>query len=151
MPTFRTSYFISSSFHRSFLVFSFKNGLGLTQRRFYLFPSFFTDISVSHLFGPGTTPGHLNNDALGRTHDAIAAYDPTEHFTEIVSKCLLQSDYETYSLHVDTTSFSVSGKYDADFNSHEISITYGHYKDHRTGMKQQVLQSLKKNAQGKFT
>jgi len=75
-----------------------KNGLGLTQQRFYLFPSIFTDISTFHLLGPGITPGHLNDDALGRTLDAIAAYDPTEHFTEIVSKRLLQSDYETYCL-----------------------------------------------------
>jgi len=115
------------------------NGLGYTQRRFYLFPSFFTDIAASRFLGSGITPEHLNDDVLGRTLDAIAAYGPTELFNEIALKSLLQSDYGSYCLHVDTTSFSVSGEYDSDFNSHEISITYGHSKDHRTDMKQFVL------------
>ena len=115
------------------------NGLGFVERRLYLFPEFFTDIPTSRLLGTGITPKHLNDDALGRTLDAIASYGSTELFNEIVSKCLFKSDYGTYCLHVDTTSFSVSGEYDADFNSHDMTITYGHSKDHRTDMKQFVL------------
>jgi transposase len=85
------------------------NGLGFVERRLYLFPEFFTDISTSRLLGAGITPEHLNDDTLGRTLDAVASYGSTELFNEIVSKCLFKNDSGTYCLHVDTTSFSVSG------------------------------------------
>ena len=115
------------------------NGLGFVERRLYLFPEFFTDIPTFRLLGAGITPEHLNDDTVGRTLDAIAAYGSTELFNEIVLNCLLKSDYGIYCLHVDTTSFSVSGEYNTDFNSHGMTITYGHSKDHRTDMKQFVL------------
>jgi hypothetical protein len=64
---------------------------------------------------------HLNDDVLSRTLDAIAAYGPIELFNEIIAECLLASDYGTHCLHVDTTAFSVSGEYDADFDSCDMT------------------------------
>lgn len=115
------------------------NGLGFVERRLYLYPAFFSDIAVDRLLGDGVTVDHLNDDVLGRTLDAIAAYGPTELFNEIVAECLLASDYGTHCLHVDTTTFSVSGAYDADFDSRDMTITYGHPKDGRWDLKQFVL------------
>jgi transposase len=115
------------------------NGLGFVERRLYLYPEFFSDIAVDRLLGDDVTTAHLNDDILGRTLDAIAAYGPTELFNEIVAECLLATDYGTHCLHVDTTTFSVSGAYDAEFDAREMTITYGHPKDGRRDLKQFVL------------
>ncbi len=115
------------------------NGLGFVERRLYLYPEFFSDIVIDRLLGDGVTTDHLNDDVLGRTLDAIAAYGPTELFNKIVAECLLASDYGTHCLHVDTTAFSVSGEYYANFDSRDMTITYGHPKDGRWDLKQFVL------------
>ena len=115
------------------------NGLGFIERRLYLFPEFFDDIAVERLLGEGITTDHINDDLLGRTLDAIAEYDPTELFNEIVSNCLIPTEYGTHCIHVDTTNFSVTGEYESDFGTEEIKITYGHPKDGRWDLKRFVL------------
>ena len=81
----------------------------------------------------------LNDDVPGRTLDAIAAYGPTELFNEIVAKCLLQTEFGSHCVHIDTTNFSVTGAYESDLNMGEIEITYGHPKDGRWDLKRFVL------------
>jgi transposase len=115
------------------------NGLGFIERRLYLFPEFFDDIAVERLLGEGITREHLNDDVLGRTLDAIAAYGPTELFNEIVAQCLIPTEFGSHCIHVDTTNFSVTGAYEHDFNAGEIEITYGHPKDGRWDLKRFVL------------
>jgi len=115
------------------------NGLGFIERRLYLFPDFFDDIAVERLLGEGITREHLNDDVLGRTLDAIAAYGPTELFNEIVAQCLLPTEFGSHCIHIDTTNFSVTGEYESDFNAGEIEITYGHPKDGRWDLKRFVL------------
>jgi len=115
------------------------NGLGFIERRLYLFPDFFDDIAVERLLGEGITRDHLNDDVLGRTLDAIAAYGPTELFNEIVATCLLPTDFGSHCIHIDTTTFSVTGAYEAELDLGEIEITYGHPKDGRWDLKRFVL------------
>jgi transposase len=115
------------------------NGLGFIERRLYLFPDFFDDIAVERLLGEGITRDHLNDDVLGRTLDAIAAYGPTELFNEIVAECLLPTDFGSHCIHIDTTNFSVTGAYEPDCDLGEITITYGHPKDGRWDLKRFVL------------
>ena len=115
------------------------NGLGFIERRLYLFPDFFDDIAVERLLGEGITRDHLNDDVLGRTLDAIAAYGPTELFNEIVATCLLPTDFGAQCIHIDTTNFSVTGAYEPDLGLGEIAITYGHPKDGRWDLKRFVL------------
>ncbi|HQJ88195.1 MAG TPA: IS1634 family transposase [Methanoregulaceae archaeon] len=115
------------------------NGLGFVERRLYLYPEFFSEIAVDRFLGDGMTHSHLIDDVLGRTLDAIAAYGPTELFNVIVAECLLTSDYGTHCLHVDTTTFSVNRDYDAECDARIMTITYGHLKDGRWGLKQFVL------------
>lgn len=115
------------------------NGLGFVERCLYLYPEFLSEIAVDRLLGDGVIPAHLNDDVLGRTLDAIAAYGPTELFNAIVAECLLTSDYGTHCLYVDTTAFSVSGDYDTECDSRIMTITYGHPKDGRWDLKQFVL------------
>ncbi len=115
------------------------NGLGFVERRLYLFPDFFEDVAVERLLGKGVYRDQLNDDVLGRTLDAIAAYGPTELFNEIVAECLLPTEFGSHCIHVDTTSFSVSGDYESESDTREIRITYGHPKDGRWDLKRFVL------------
>lgn len=60
------------------------NGLGYIERCLYLFPAFFTDVSLKRLFHKDITANQLNDDVMGRTLEAIAAFGPTELFNHIV-------------------------------------------------------------------
>lgn len=110
------------------------NGLGFTDQRLYFFPNFFLGLPTESLLGKGIIPSDLNDDALGRTLDAIFEYGPTELFNEIALKVMNKMTTRTHLLHADTTNFSVYGKYenDAPDGTDSIKITFGHAKDNRT-------------------
>ena len=115
------------------------NGLGYIERRLYLFPAFFTDISLTRLFNKEITPTQLNDDVLGRTFDAIHAFGETEIFNHIVSECLERDQFAVNLVNNDTTNFSVYGNYDSYSNTEEIEITHGHPKDGRWDLKRFAL------------
>jgi transposase len=117
------------------------NGLGFTHQRLYLFPNFFMTIATEKLLGEGITPSDLNDDVVGRTLDAIYEYGPTELFNEITLQVMKNFSLGTQLIHVDTTNFSVQGKYenDAPDGTDSIRITFGHAKDGRTDLKRFVL------------
>lgn len=117
------------------------NGLGFTGQRLYLFPNFFMTIPTEKLLGEGITPSDLNDDLVGRTLDAIYEYGPTELFNEIALEVMKQFSLGTQLIHVDTTNFSVHGKYEGDApdGTDLIEITFGHAKDGRTDLKRFVL------------
>ena len=115
------------------------NGLGYVGQRLYLFPEFYGKLPVERLLGDGVTASDLNDDALGRTLDAIYAYGPTELFNDISLKVMSQLDLGVQRLHADTTSFSVQGNYEGPSGQNAIEITLGHSKDGRMDLKQFVL------------
>lgn len=115
------------------------NGLGYVGQRLYLFPEFYEKLPVERLLGEGVTAADLNDDALGRTLDAIYAYGPTELFNDIALKVMSQLDLGVQRLHADTTSFSVQGNYEGPSGRNAIEITLGHSKDGRMDLKQFVL------------
>lgn len=117
------------------------NGLGFTHQRLYLFPNFFMTIPTEKLFGEGISPSDLNDDVVGRTLDAIYRYGATELFNEITLHVMKQFSLGTQLIHVDTTNFSVYGKYenDAPDGTDSIKITFGHAKDGRMDLKRFVL------------
>ena len=88
------------------------NGLGFTSQRLYLFPNFFETITTEKLLGKGILPADLNDDVVGRTLDAIYKYGATELFNEISLHIMRQFSFGTQRIHVDTTNFSVYGKYE---------------------------------------
>jgi transposase len=61
-------------------------GLGFTQSPIYLSHHFFANKALAVLFGKGVKHEHFNDDALGRTLDAIYAYGVTEFFAEIANE-----------------------------------------------------------------
>jgi transposase len=119
------------------------NGLGFSNRRLYLVSQFFANKPVEHLLGPGIEAADLNDDCLDRTLDWLYAQDPTQLFAGIASQARKIFGVSARHVHVDTTSFSVSGAYagdeSADSEASVIAITYGYSRDHREDLKQWML------------
>jgi transposase len=115
------------------------NGLGFTDRRLYIFPSYFADLALEKLFGPGVAPEDFNEDTVGRTLDRINRFGSTKLFNLIAMNCMQKLAFGTHLLHVDTTSFSVHGQYEGDDCRPAIELTLGHPKDGRWDLKQFVL------------
>jgi transposase len=119
------------------------NGLGFSNRRLYLVSQFFATKPVEHLLGPGITADMLHDDCLGRTLDWLYAHDPTALFAGIARQARQRFGIAARQVHVDTTSFSVSGEYvveEADgTDAHAIAVTYGYSRDHRADLKQWML------------
>jgi transposase len=87
------------------------NGLGLTGRALYLTPQFFERLPTDLLLGEGITPKNLNDDSLGTALDALYEFGVTEIFYLVASKACSIAGIEHKYLHVDSTSFSLYGKY----------------------------------------
>lgn len=122
------------------------NGLGFTQSPIYLTPDFFKNIPLELLFGEGIKAEHFNDDALGRTLDAIYKYGATALFAEIANEIAIEvmPKQSKVQIHLDTSSLKVSGNYDLeedypDDNNRPPLPKYGHSKDHRPDLKQLVL------------
>jgi transposase len=118
------------------------NGLGFSNRQLYLVPQFFANKPIEHLLGPGITAEMLNDDCLGRTLDWLYAHDLTKLFAGIASRARQILGIKAEQVHVDTTSFSVSGDYaqgEEAEGTTVIAITYGYSRDHRADLKQWML------------
>jgi transposase len=115
------------------------NGLGFSNRRLYLVSQFFANKPVEHLLGPGITADMLHDDCLGRTLDWLYAHDPTALFAGIARQARQRFGVAARQVHVDTTSFAVSGEYAADEDEHTLAVTYGYSRDHRADLKQWIL------------
>jgi transposase len=117
------------------------NGLGFTHQRLYLFPNFFMTIPTEKLLGEGIHPSDLNDDVVGRTLDAVYNHGVTELFNQIALHVMGQFSLGTQLIHVDTTNFSVYGKYENDSPdaTDSIRIAFGHAKDGRMDLKRFVL------------
>jgi transposase len=117
------------------------NGLGLSNRQLYLVPQYFENKPVEHLLGEGITADMLNDDCLGRTLDWLYAHDVTTLFAGLAFQARRRFGITAQHLHIDTTSFSVSGNY-ANMPEEDpvpIAITYGYSRDHRQDLKQWML------------
>jgi len=107
------------------------NGLGFTQRRLYLFPTYFENKAVQRLFRKDVTADDFNDDVIGRTLDAIKDYGPEKLFQEIISRVFLTTKLGYHRVHLDTTNFSVHGAYATTSDDATITIEQGYPKDGR--------------------
>ena len=128
------------------------NGLGFSNRRLYLVSQFFATKPVEHLLGPGISAEQLHDGCLGRTLDWLYAHDLTTLFAGIARRAWQRFGIRARQVHVDTTSFSVSGTYvsgaegaanqgedQGEDDAHLIAVTYGYSRDHREDLKQWML------------
>src|SRR5216684_2210607 len=101
------------------------NGLGFSNRQLYLVSQFFANKPVEHLLGAGVTAELLNDDCLGRTLDWLYEHDLTKLFAGIASRARQVFGVKAEQIHVDTTSFAVSGEYlsEAEEKASLIAIT----------------------------
>src|SRR5258708_35308418 len=121
------------------------NGLGFSNRQLYLVPQYLANKPVEHLLGAGISAEMLNDDCLGRTLDWLYAHDPTKLFAGIASRARQIFGIKAQQVHIDTTSFSVSGEYSMASEGKEpgevaapssreaagIAISYGDSGDQR--------------------
>jgi transposase len=115
------------------------NGLGFSNRRLYLVSQFFASKPVEHLLGPGITAEMLHDDCLGRTLDWLYTHDATTLFAGVARTARQRFRVSARHVHVDTTSFAVSGEYDSEADAQAIAVTYGYSRDHRADLKQWML------------
>jgi len=117
------------------------NGLGFSNRQLYLVPQYFENKPVEHLLGEGITADMLNDDCLGRTLDWLYEHDVTTLFAGLALQARQRFGIKAHGLHIDTTSFSVSGEYASSEEEDPvpIAITYGYSRDHRADLKQWML------------
>src|SRR5438874_10102499 len=104
------------------------NGLGFSNRQLYLVPQYFENKPVEHLLGEGITADMLNDDCLGRTLDWRDAHDVTTLFAGLALQARQRFGIAAQHLHIDTTSFSVSGDYAIieEGDPVALAITYGY-------------------------
>src|SRR3989475_4682961 len=117
------------------------NGLGFSNRQLYLVPQYFKNKPVEHLLGEGITADMLNDDCLGRTLDWLYEHDVTTLFAGLALQARRRFGIAAHHLHIDTTSFSVSGDYASKEEDDPVplAITYGYSRDHREDLKQWML------------
>ncbi len=139
------------------------NGLGFVSAPLYMFPKFFEGKATEHLIGEGVKAEHLNDDRLGRVLDKLYSTGLEQLFTSIALKAAKKYGVSTHSVHLDSSSFHVHGKYEGElpkvnFISGElnrdkpnrsdieekvapspIEITYGYSRDHRPDLKQFIV------------
>ena len=101
------------------------NGLGFSNRRLYLVSQFFATKPIEHLLGPGITAEQLHDDCLGRTLDWLYDHDATTVFAGIARQARQRFGIPARQVHIDTTSFAVTGEYDTDLDAHTLAVTYG--------------------------
>jgi transposase len=130
------------------------NGLGFVSQPLYLFPKFFEDKAREHLLGDAILPGHLNDYKIGRVMDKLYDYGLSELFLLIALAAAKKYQINLEFSHLDSSSFSVHGKYnqgscsedkqtkqesDEDSEIIPITITHGYSRDHRPDLKQFIL------------
>ena len=117
------------------------NGLGFLSAPLYLFEKFFVGKATEHLLGEGIRPEHLNDDRLGRVLDKLYEQGLTQVFVTIALRAAKKYGVKMDSLHLDSSSFHVDGKYDSQREDQErgINITYGYSRDHRPDLKQFIV------------
>lgn len=119
------------------------NGLGFVSAPLYLFEKFFSGKAIEALLGEGITPGQLNDDRLGTVLDDLYKAGLSDVFLDSSLQACHKFDIQVEMAHLDSTSFHVDGEYalegDAPEEEGSIHITYGYSRDHRSDLKQFVL------------
>ncbi len=125
------------------------NGLGYVNKQLYLTPKFFEDKPLESLFSGSVKAQQINDDALGRTLDAIYNYGVSELYEKISHKAVAILGLSPSTIHLDSTSFHVDGDYkqskpknDKNSSDHDhspIHITKGYSRDHHPHLNQVVL------------
>jgi Domain of unknown function (DUF4277) len=94
------------------MVATILNGLGFSDRQLYLVAQFLATKPAEHLLRPGITAEMPHDDCLGRSLDWLHEHDPTALLAGIARQACQCFGIPAHQVHVDTTSFAVTGEYD---------------------------------------
>lgn len=104
------------------------------RRALYRLPLFFETRDAEVLLGAGVTPDAVNDKAVARALDKLAAADPKRVYASLCLRAIEAYHLVVERLHTDTTSISLFGTgYDVDTG---VAITRGFSKDHRPDLVQ---------------
>ncbi len=88
----------------------------------------------------------MHDDCLGTALEALYEHGVTELFYQVASQALKRYGIEHRFVHLDSTTFSLHGAYEAEAGDEEqpqvISITRGFSKDHAPELNQVVLSMM---------
>jgi transposase len=118
------------------------NGLGFVSSPLYLFSRFFAGKATEELLGKGVKAEDLNDDRLGRVLEKLVEAGVQEIFVLLVLAVVKKYEVEVETTHLDSSSFSVQGKYEQEergTNPSRIEITYGYSRDQRPDLKQFMM------------
>jgi len=117
----------------------------IDRKPLYQVKDFYARRDLRLLFSEPVEPDALNDDALGRTLDRLAAAD-LERLVQSVALCAIRvGRMEVRSVHGDTTSISVEGEYELtpdderfyeEVKRSPLRINHGHSKQLRPDLKQ---------------
>lgn len=128
------------------------NGLGFAARTLYLNSEFLEKKPLERFFRPGVKAEYFNDDALGRTLDAVYKHDLTQLYVHIGAHAVKSLQLSGKSIHLDSSSFHVDGEYNHDFPPEEddqlIHVTRGYSRDHRSDLNQVLLHLMVENSGG---
>ena len=113
----------------------------LRQRPLYRLFVAFETTDCELLIGQGVTPDDLNDDALGRALDRLAAAGPAKIYSALCTRAAVAEGVDRRFVHWDSTSRSFYGEYDRPVGD-GVRVTRGHSKDHRPDLKQILLSML---------
>ena len=128
------------------------NGLGFVNKRLYLVSHFFKNKPVDKLLNVSyLESSHFNDDALGRSLDAIYEYGVSKLYSLISSQAIsyLSTKYglKVNSGQLDNTNFHLHGK-EKNLeleDGQNLEIVRGYSKDHRPDLVQIGLQLIVEN------
>lgn len=121
------------------------NALGLTGRALYLMPEYLANKPIDVLIREGLEAEDFNDDSLGRALDELHQVGISELFALIASQAVAMYEIESNYVHVDTSSFSLSGQYDSDYaidmqqRFETVKVSHGYSKENRPDLKQVVV------------
>jgi len=107
-----------------------------------LTPQFFENLPMGALFREGVNASHFNRYKLGRSLDKIFDYGCEILFSTVAAFGCRQEKVDQRFNSLDTTSFSLNGDYLIEEDNNAINITHGHSKDHRSDLKQVMLELM---------
>jgi transposase len=126
------------------------NGLGFANHALYLVPRFFQNKPTYQLVSLRVPPDQLNDDALGRALDTLYTYGVTALYSLIAATAAKRLGLCPTSMHLDTTSFHVDGRYNSDEEPAEpvVHITQGYSRDQRPDLNQVMLELIVEHQAG---
>jgi len=131
------------------------NGLGYANKQLYLSPRFFEKKALKQLFeNENIDAKYFNKDTLGRTLDKIFEYGVSELYEKIAKEALKRLGLMPSTIHLDSTSFHLDGKYanqeieNEDSEPSPVYITKGYSRDHHPELNQVVLNLIVEHKAG---